>query len=567
MKKIIINSFLICLGTLPALSQSAIDGFRLSQPDLKGTARFMSMGGAFGALGGDLSAIGVNPGGIGVYRNGDVGFTLDLDIQSSSSESQGSKYDMGQTKFYLNNIGTVLTLRLPSKACPNLNFGFTFNKSVSFNRKYGGNIPRLYNSMSNYIAGIANAEAITEEEISNRNAYNPGYGEYAPPWITILGYDGYLITPVYGNGETEWKGQWGEGTQGSGSFLVNEYGSVSDYNIVIGGNISNVVYWGMNFDIVNMNYGLNAVWGEELTDAYIPNKSNILVKESAQWNMQNFYSVNGTGFNYQIGVIVKPIQELRLGLAFHTPTWYHLTETFGANLNYTYAGYETGGVSTNGNLPGYNDVNFRSPMKLIASAAGVIGSSFILSFDYEWVPYNKMRYSMPSQYGGGYYDYWYDDPWNDWGYMKPAKAAPAGYSSVLQNNDPYYETNSDIQTYYTHSNTFRLGLEYRINPSFSVRAGYCNVSSPVTAEAKNDLLEIYTSGTMPNYRFDNSTNYVTCGLGYRYKFFYADLAYVYKHMNSTYHAYTPDVNSVYPSPQSNLSFINNQIVLSAGFRF
>ncbi|MDE5773632.1 MAG: hypothetical protein K2H86_04155, partial [Muribaculaceae bacterium] len=66
-----------------ALAQSAVDAYRIAQPDMKGTARFMSMGGAFGALGGDLSTLSQNPAGIGVYRNSEVGFTLDLDCQNS----------------------------------------------------------------------------------------------------------------------------------------------------------------------------------------------------------------------------------------------------------------------------------------------------------------------------------------------------------------------------------------------------------------------------------------------------------------------------------------------------
>ena len=44
-----------------ALAQSAIDAQQLSQSDFKGTARFVSMGGAFTALGGDLSTMGQNP--------------------------------------------------------------------------------------------------------------------------------------------------------------------------------------------------------------------------------------------------------------------------------------------------------------------------------------------------------------------------------------------------------------------------------------------------------------------------------------------------------------------------
>ena len=47
-------------------SQSAVDALQLTQGDFRGTARFMSMGGAFTALGGDLSTLTQNPAGIGI---------------------------------------------------------------------------------------------------------------------------------------------------------------------------------------------------------------------------------------------------------------------------------------------------------------------------------------------------------------------------------------------------------------------------------------------------------------------------------------------------------------------
>ena len=122
--------------------------------------------------------------------------------------------------------------------------------------------------------------------------------------------------------------------------------------------------------------------------------NNQIVRESANWNLNNFYNIHGSGFNYQLGLILKPIQELRLGFAFHTPTWFNLTESFGANLNYKYGG-ESGTATTNGGLLGYNDMCFRTPWKLMASVAGVIGDKFILSADYEWTPYNKMKISAP----------------------------------------------------------------------------------------------------------------------------------------------------------------------------
>lgn len=567
------NKYLLFLAaTVPAAgvgyAQSAIDAMRISLSDMKGTARFMSMGGAFGALGGDLSTLSQNPAGIGVYRSGDVGFTLNLDCQSASTDAQGYKTTMNQTKFLLNNIGAVVTMRLPSEMCPNLNFGFTYNKGASFNRNYSGYIGNLSNSMSNYMAGVTNSNnpVLLPSDMTTTSTFNP----YAPtdiniPWMSTLAYQSYLIAPS-GEGEnTHYFGQWGDGTKGAASFDVMEKGSVDEYNIAIGGNISNVVYWGMNFDIVNLNYTMASRWGESLTDAYVSDDVD-LYKMNSVWDLNNYYHVKGSGFNYQLGVILKPIQELRIGLAFHTPTWYNLTETYGASVDYQYGDEKPGGAQTNKGMLGYNDVDFRTPWKVIGSIAGVIGNNFILSMDYEWVPYNKMKYSAPGSYGG-WDDGWYED---DWGY-EPWSASMPKAGTRAYGDDPYYNTNDDINYYYQSTHTIRLGAEYRLSPAFSLRAGYSYTTSPVKQQARDDRDNIFTSGTLPNYRFDNHTQYITCGFGYRFQKFYLDMAYVYKNTNSTYHAYSPDVNydtgEINRSPQSDLSLNNSQIVLTAGFRF
>ncbi len=553
--------FVLSMGCLAtgAFAQSAIDAYRFSQPDLRGTARFMGMGGAFGALGGDLSTLSQNPAGIGVYRSNELGFTLDLDVQKSTSDARGLKTSDNQTKFYLDNIGGVATIRLGSSVIPNLNFGFTYNKAVSFNRRYKGSIDKLQTSMSNYIAGIANNQELTVPDVETTDTYdpyNPNDGGIQAPWLAILGYDSYLINPNGDPNNPSWTGQFGDGTSGKANFDVTERGSVDEYNIAFGGNISNVVYWGMNFDIINFDYRLDAGYGEDLTGAYVynPTTENVAATDS-RWRMRNAYRANGTGFNYQLGVIVKPIQELRLGLAFHTPTWYNLTETYSAGTSMQYYGQNLS-ASTNDGYPGSQDYNFNSPWKVIASVAGVIGSKFIISADYEWNGYKTMKFSEANNYYGG--DGYWDDPW-DYDYYSVTPAS--------LNNDPYAYENEDIKNVYRHTDTFRIGAEYRVTPSFSVRAGYSHVSSPVDSKAKNNDMTIFTAGTIPNYRFDNDTNYITCGLGYRHKGFYIDLAYVYKQMTSEYHAFTPDPKSSYQSPSAKLTFNNSRIVLSTGLKF
>lgn len=557
------------LSGIAAYAQTAVDAYRLSQPDLKGTARYMSMAGAFGALGGDLSVLSHNPGGIGVYRNSDVGITFDLDLQHAESNSAGLKNGVNQTKFLLNNIGFVWTLKLPTSSCPNLNFGFTYNKSVSFNRRYRGTIA-LSNSLSNYIANVTTQGGFSEGQLlgddgNGNDPYNPTSG-YGAPWLSILGYDGYLFSQTKPN---NYVGQWAEGTTtGTGYFDVMESGGVDSYNIAFGGNISNVVYWGMDFDITHLNYNLNPMWSENLDNARVEDDKGMLATMPAKWTLNNFYNCSGTGFNYKLGFIVKPIQEFRIGFAFETPTWYGLTETFAANLNYLYNGVNPGSVQTNDGYNGYNDVNFRTPWKINASAAAVLLNRLIISAEYEWTQYSGMKYSAPSFYGG---DFWDDNyyPWDPW-YSSDTRAS--GYDPYISSTDTYYHTNRSIKETYCNTNTLRLGAEFRILPQLSIRAGYSFVSSPVKAGMNN--AEVETAGTIPNYRFDNTTNYITCGLGYRISNFYLDLAYVYKHMNSEFHAFSkfiPDAEysdlRMVPSQTSSLSLSNSQIILSAGFKF
>lgn len=546
MKKIYLLSTLLLLSSV-SFAQSALDAYQFSQPDLKGTARFMSMGGAFGALGGDLSSISQNPAGIGVYRSSEIGFTLDFDIQNSLTQSSDMKATDNQFKFLFNNAGYIGTVKLNSSVMPNFNWGLSYNKVASFNRRYVGGVQSLSTSMSNYIAGIANSDNITVGDLETTESYdpyNPKDGGYVAPWLAILAYDSYLINPD-GNGlNPKWSGLWGKNTTGSGYFNVMERGGIDEYNISFGGNFANLVYWGMDFGIIDMNYSQTSLWTEQLSNAYVANGKGGLTQASADWDLYNYYSVKGAGFNYKLGVIVKPIQELRLGFAFHTPTWYVMDEVYYADTQYNYGvnNIRPGGAKTNNGYDAFNEYRFHTPWRLIASAAGVISNKFIISADYEWSNYQGMGFD--SRYDE--YDFWAPTP----------------------TQAPYYYTNKDIDDYYQATNTIRIGAEYRITPQISARVGYANVSSPVNDKVKNNEMMIYTAGTRPNYSFDVMTNYITCGFGFKIKKFYTDLAYVYKNRSSEYHAFTPDTYSIINvSPQSKITSENHQIVVSMGFKF
>lgn len=563
----------LCLLAFAAAAQNPLDAYRLSQSDLRGTARFMSMGGAFGALGADLSTLSQNPGGIGVYRSSEVGFSIGLDCQNISTDYMGFKQSESQTKFYLDNIGIVGTLKLRNKTLMNLNIGFTYNKRASFSGRFSGGIPQLKTSLSNYIAGIANNYELTESDVKSTGSYdpyNPGVGDRYVPWAPIIAYDSYLINPEEHNGRTTWQGQFGNGTSGFGNYAMQESGSIDEYNIALGGNISNKVFWGMNFQIVDVNYTVSSLWQENLKNAYVynPNFGKTGIQD-ARWGMNNLYNVNGNGFTYELGVIVKPIQELRLGLAFHTPTYYNLTENYYPDrVAYTYNfkhNPELGRDNTDGNdyavtndnVSTYNNTKLETPWRVIASVAGVIANKCIISFDYEWAGFKNMKFKEAN-------DYYYDDYW-DYGYddyFMNTRADDYAYQSATA------AANECISTIYRNSSTFRIGAEYRVLPNFSVRAGYSYSTSPVTKEARLNLDNIPSTGTFTGYRLDNQTQYVTAGIGYHYKGFYVDAAYVYKYMSSGYTPFAADPADVANTAMNaQVSFNTSKVVLSAGFKF
>ncbi len=550
-KRLLIIASVLGLG-FTAGAQSALEAYQLSQPGLYGTARFMGMGGAFGALGGDMTTLSFNPAGIGVYRSSEIGATVNLEFQNSSMDFASQSVGKNNTKFMMNNAGYIGAARLNNAVMPNFNWGFTYNRRASFNRKYSGYASSIPNSMSNYIAGVANNNNLTVADVTTTDKFDPYFpndGGYAVPWVTILGYDSYLISPTGQDQDTRWHGLYGDGTTGSAAINVIEEGGIDEYNIAFGGNFGNIVYWGMDFGITDLNFTRRSLYAEKLSNAYVGEGGSI-VRSDADWDMYSYYNVGGTGFNYKLGLIFKPIQELRLGFAFHTPTWYSLTEYFYADTNYKYPQAESirpGSAVTAGGYDGMNDFNMRTPWRFIASAAGVIDEKMIVSMDVDWMGMQYMHLSSP-----GYNS----SIWGD--------------SDLNEANDPYYYANKDIKDYYKTSITFRAGVEYRLSRNFSLRAGYAHVSEPVKSAAKNNETTIYTSANNmdPSYSFDNTQDYVTVGLGYHYKHFYLDAAYVYSHKSSDWHAFTPDPAAPANSGlQGKLTDNRSQAVVSLGFRF
>ena len=254
-----------------ATSQTAVDVYSLSQNDLKGTARYMSMAGAYGALGGDMSAINQNPGGIGVYRSSDVGITLNLDLQSTQSGANGLNTKINQTKFACNNFGYVGSYKLNSETMPFINFGFYYSRPVSFSRRYTGQIKDIKNSLSNNIAKLTNAGGYSEYDLCYLDDSDP-YLDSNAPWLSIMAYNSYIINPTTKDGQgygLDFNGLMNASSKGFSEYEVIEEGGIDEFNFNIGGNVSDILYWGVAFGAVSLDYSKYTYYGEGITDATV----------------------------------------------------------------------------------------------------------------------------------------------------------------------------------------------------------------------------------------------------------------------------------------------------------
>ncbi|MDE6486070.1 MAG: hypothetical protein K2L76_01025 [Muribaculaceae bacterium] len=529
MKKILVPAIALALPVM-AIAQSSVDAYALSQGELRGTARFMSMGGAFTALGGDLSAITLNPASIGVYRSSEIGATLDINMRHYNTDVS----KQSQTKAFCNNFGYVGVVKLDG-ALRTFSWGASYARTASFDRIVSGYNYPTHTSLSNYVAALT--QGVPESELTfEKDKYDP-YLDSSHDWLSILAYNSYLINPINAAGD-EYVGLYQNGTDGDATYDLRERGYVDEYNISFGGNVSDVVYWGMNIGITDLSYSRDVLYTESMANAYIPNEQGRFVNGNAGFDLANSQYISGSGWNLNFGVILKPINEFRIGFSIKTPTWWSLQHGSVGTLD---SRRTPDGSSQTLTASEYTDdasydSRLASPWKMNVGVAGVIGSSAILSLDYEYTAFPDMKVKHQTGYYGN------------------------NFVEATAVND-------DISAYFRGANTLRIGAEYRVTPQFSVRAGYAWQSSNLKEETENGDLEIYTSGisTDPSYVFNKTSNQVSLGLGYRYKGWYIDAAYVYKKRDSQYHAFTNWNGNIAPSGSIKEHF--NSIVLSTGFKF
>lgn len=530
MKKLIyFFAALLSISTY-SYSQGEVDAIKYSRDELYGTARSMAMGGAFGALGGDLTGVSINPAGIGVYRSSEVSGTLGLQQNKASV----GNLDKSVLSFNLHNLGFVGYFPLRSESVPMINFGFSFNRQKEFDNKIlaKGN-PK--NSLLSYIAdrsyGLRPDNLLLPKE--NSNLPDPFLSQ---PWISVLAYNSYLINPHIGSdGKYYYTPLNEQGTPINNQINTREKGYIDDYDFTIGTSINNVLNVGISLTVSDVNHYQYNDYAENFN--------------AGHYLMNNEISLTGAGFGAKFGLIYKPVNSFRIGLAYHTPTWYSLQEYYQASIDDKLTEVVT---VPNDIRPAYqqgktysaqfsNSYELTTPDKWVISLAGVLGGQFIVSMDYEMTDYKKMKLGVPS----GSHDQ------QDW----------------------YTVDNNFIKQDFRMASTVKFGMEYRFNPQLYGRLGYAWMQNPYKTEFREaGNAGIFNSNLI--HALEGDTNYFTGGLGYRFnQSFYADMALVYKtredKLFSFPNIYADENNTNIVVDSSPFAMTSNSFrgVLTFGYRF
>ena len=515
----------ICFLTSGVLfAQEEMGAYRFSQSDLNGSARSMSMGGAFGALGGDMSAMSHNPAGLGVYRSSEVQATLDLNSVRSGATWTGVKDKDSRTQFGFDNLSYVAYFPTGSDyGIKGWNLGIAYNKVKNFNRKISAT-GRPGASMGDYMAARATNIGLRLEELSMDDNYNPYLNrDLGYHWLPVMGYLGGYIVPVEDKRDNNAYYSAFSGAPQQSMLTMTERGSSDEYNFSLATNISDRVFLGATLGVTDINYRLGSEYNEEF-------------QGNDYAGLKNSLETEGVAYSVNLGVIVRPIDALRLGIAYNSSKWYSLTDYYFAYGNTYVSNYQNPKMETQTPVGEYAEYKLRTPDRWIFGLAGIIGRSALISVDYELTNYAAM------------------------------------YLSDREGN-AYKEFNNYIKDDFGQQHTLKVGGEVKITPQFAVRAGYIFQTTPEKSALRDGKNEVVPMGTATQYTLSNATRYYTVGLGYRFTpNFYMDMAYIHRIQDEKLYPFSNvyDLNngnhtvSVDPAK---LSTTTGRVALTVGYKF
>ena len=509
------------------------DFYSLSQVNFGfGTARSMAMAGAFTSLGADMSAMATNPAGLGMYRGNDISITPMLSLQSAQN-SAANWAENSKTQFAFANLGASLNLYENGDSdLVSLNFAVGLNRIADFNYRYG------FSSESAPSTNPYRSILDTFSRQLGQGGLFPdatGYMDYYPSdayyWGGILGYNNFLLDVETDDLGDYWTsgGRLGNNAYVGHSASLESRGSINEFDVAMGMNLSNKLYLGFTVGLQTVDWRRQYFYGEDYNyygETPVDADGNPLAYDPARYMEYNqAVDIDGAGVNFKLGLIYRPFESLRLGVALHTPTYYSLDRSYQAYMSSNL--YPDGNTTRPLDDDGSNTWDFCSPTRLMFGASYTFGRFAIISVDYERDWYNGMRVkNIPSGFD----------------------ISPEDYRTLFKNN-------------YKGSNTLRVGAEIKPLPMLALRAGYGIADSSL----RNDIDLYYNSPI--TYK----STCISAGVGVALGSITLDLAYQHianKQTQYLLHYALEDTgrfDSMSPYYSTNLT--RDYIILTLGLRF
>ena len=496
MKKIYFTLIVTLAVSFSGFAQGEQDALRYSQSFTGGSARFSSMGGAFGALGGDFSSLFINPAGLGVFRSSEFSFTPTLRYNTVETNFAGSVNDDFDYHFNLNQLGFVSSFDLGnSEGWSNINIAVGYSRQNNFNTNVIIEGVNNSSSMLDYFADYS--DGYFPEELNSFNEFL-AYDTWLIDTVTNMGFDDYeTILSDYGDEANSTYGQVQQRT-------LNSNGTLGEYMFSVGANYGNSLYIGASFGIQKLVYHESNEHIEYDPDDHIYDFKSFTY-------YQDLYT-RGRGYSFKMGAIFKPVEMLRLGVAFHLPTFFKLEDEYYSYIDASFDNVDSEGIKDySSDSPDlFYKYELTTPFRAIGSVAYQFGKRALLSADYEFVDYATAR----------------------------LRRGEDGYNFNAENDG--------IKDIYRKTGNLRLGGEYRLG-AISLRGGYAHYGS---AYAKSEA------------NADASYSLISAGIGFRQKKFYLDFGFTHMMHEEQYFMY-PSANLV-PSVNESKT---DKFLATVGFQF
>lgn len=479
----------IVVATKSSFAQYSSDALRFSQFSSSNSARFDALGGTKTSVGGDLSSLYGNPAGLGMFSKSEFNFTPSINLRNNAISFTGASKSSTSSNVDLNNLGVVFHTKTYKK--DNLNKGIlSINFGIGYQKK------SLFRNEFNF-SGTSNLNGLSDFFTENSNAERVNGG--IPPPDNLTSEANYAAYYAY---LTDYKQNsyrnitYADADQ---AYTFRRTGGNSEIDFSFGLNVSNNFFIGAGVGLSSLKYTSVETTNEKgSTDPASGVNKNYNVDYTRNFN------TDGSGINLKLGFIIKPVQQIRIGLSAESPTWYSITDNYSEELLEKINSYS--------GLDSYPfEYKLSTPFKLNGGLSYFIGSKGFISADVGFVDYSSTKFSSNSR-------------------------------SVDQSN------NNSISKNYKNVINYSIGGEYKLNDAFLLRLGYQSNGNPYRNLSDNDFKKDIFSG----------------GFGYRFGIYYFDMALMNTSDKLYYSNYALSNGN---QPIATVDTRKNNISLTFGLRF